>query len=254
MGKYILECCVGSVESAIAAARGGADRLELCANLVIGATTPGRYLYEAVRAYTNIPIHVLIRPRFGDFLYSPYEFEQMKREVREYRLAGADGIVIGCLEPQGNLDVKRMKELIGEAGRMHVTLHRAFDMCEDPITTLEAAKEIGVHTILTSGQREVALKGKNLLNQLCLYADGKVEIMAGSGINAAAIGELLEATRVTTFHMSGKKIVESGMEYRKKGVHMGLPGLSEYERWETDEEEVRAARRVLKQKQEQEDA
>lgn len=153
MQSFILEICVDSVESAVAAERGGATRLELCQNLMIGGTTPGIKLFEAVREETHIPIQVLIRPRFGDFCYTDYEWRIMKEEIRMFRDRGADGIVIGMLKPDGILDRDRMEALLEERGGMSVTLHRAFDVCKEPMETLAVAKTMGIQTILTSGQK-----------------------------------------------------------------------------------------------------
>ena len=128
MDKYVLECCVDSVESALAAAEGGADRLELCSALVIGGVSPGLALFEQVSARCDLPVRVLLRPRFGDFLYTDYEFQILKREVSLFREAGAEGVVIGCLLEDGGLHMEQMRELIAEAVDMKVTLHRAFDV------------------------------------------------------------------------------------------------------------------------------
>ena len=149
----ILEVCVDSVESAVHAEKGGATRLELCADLIIGGTSPDEDLFLMVRERVNIPIRVLLRPRFGDFLYSADEFELLRRQVKRFAGLGADGVVIGVLQPDGMLDEQRMAELIALAGGCGVTLHRAFDVCRDPFATLAAAKELGVDTILTSGQK-----------------------------------------------------------------------------------------------------
>ena len=140
MSSYLLECCVDSAESALNAAQGGADRLELCSGLVIGGITPTLSLYEQVRRHTGLPIHILIRPRFGDFLYSDQELSIMEADIRAFRQAGAQGVVIGCLTPEGDLDPEAMKRLMTAAGGMSVTLHRAFDMCRDPFRTLTQAK------------------------------------------------------------------------------------------------------------------
>ncbi len=183
MGKYILEVCVDSAESALAAVSGGADRLELCAGLVIGGITPDVSLYEKVRELTDTRIHVLIRPRYGDFLYTDYEFEIISRSVELYRKLGADGVVVGCLLPDGSLDQERMKRLKSLAGDMNVTLHRAFDMCRDPYRALEQAKETGIGTILTSGQKESCSEGMELLAGLVKSGGGQVDIMAGGGTN-----------------------------------------------------------------------
>ena len=151
MSRYILEACVDSVESAVSAIRGGANRLELCSNLVIGGTTPGVSQFQQIREICSIPIHVLIRPRYGDFLYTDYEFQMIAKDTAMFRRLGADGIVAGCLKPYGDLDVERMKVLREQAGDCHLTLHRAFDMCKDPFRTLEEAVAVGIQTILTSG-------------------------------------------------------------------------------------------------------
>ncbi|MDE6844523.1 MAG: copper homeostasis protein CutC [Lachnospiraceae bacterium] len=181
--RYLLECCVDSVESALAAAEGGADRLELCAALIIGGISPSTALFKEVRKSCDLPIRVLLRPRFGDFLYSDYEFEIIKREVEIYREAGTDGIVIGCLTQDGNLNIEQMAELIKTAEKMKITLHRAFDVCADPLLAYRQATELGIDTILTSGQEKDCLTGMPLLNKLCALQNqtGGPHIMAGSG-------------------------------------------------------------------------
>lgn len=142
MENYILECCVDSVESALNAAKGGASRLELCSNLVIGGTTPDTALVKEIRKYTDIRIHALIRPRFGDFCYTEHEMEIMKAQIRALKEAGVEGVVIGVLDEDGNLDIPKMRELLQEADNMSVTLHRAFDMCRDPYQALEEAVDV----------------------------------------------------------------------------------------------------------------
>ena len=245
MEKYILEACVDSAESAVAAARGGADRLELSANLIIGGTTPEQALYEKVRELTETRIHVLIRPRYGDFLYTEHEFEMIARSVELYRSLGADGVVVGCLLPDGSLDTERMKRLRELAGSMHMTLHRAFDMCRDPYEALEQSKSLGIQTILTSGQKETCMEGKELIAELVRDSGSQVDIMAGGGVDSAVIRKMLSATKASSYHMSGKTVLSSAMTYRKQGVSMGVQGFSEYEIFRTAEEKIRAARDVL---------
>lgn len=243
--NYILECCVDSVESAVYAKKGGADRLELCANLVIGGTTPTLALFEEIRKTVDIHIHALIRPRFGDFLYTPHEAAIICREIEAFRKAGAEGVVIGSLTPDGSLDLEQMKRFLDCAGDMSVTLHRAFDMCRDPFAALQQAKELGVNTILTSGQAPSCIAGIERMKELVEAAGDDITILAGAGINADAVKTLLAQTDLTAFHMSGKKILNSGMIYRNPNVSMGLPGMSEYDIWQTDPENVRAVRRLL---------
>lgn len=242
---YTLECCVDSVESAIAAKKGGADRLELCSALVIGGLSPSQALYRKIREQADIPIRVLLRPRFGDFCYTDYEHEILKEEVRSFRKLGADGIVIGTMKPDGTLNLEQMKELMEETQGMTVTLHRAFDMCQDPFQTLEEAKRLGIHTILTSGQKNVCTEGMDLLKELVEQAQGKTEILVGGGVDASVLPVLAEKTKAKAFHMSGKVSIESEMQYRKQDVSMGVASVSEYEIWRTSEKRIREARRVL---------
>lgn len=245
MGHGILECCTDSLESVKNAVRGGADRLELCGNLIIGGTTPSFALFEQVKEVCDTKVNALIRPRFGDFCYTEEEIRQMAEEIRHFREAGANGVVIGALAPDGTMDLEAMKFLREAAGSMEVTLHRAFDMCRDPEEMLEQAVELGIHNILTSGQQESALKGAGLLKKLQDQAAGRIKILAGAGIHAGVIRELYEKTGILDYHMSGKIVVDSRMEYRKAEVSMGLPSLSEYEIWQTEEGKVREARHVL---------
>lgn len=245
--KYLLECCVDSVESAVAAAKGGADRLELCSALIIGGISPSPALFEQVRKSCALPIRVLLRPRFGDFLYTDHEFQIIKREVEIYREAGADGIVIGCLTPNGNLNMKQMSELIKTAGKMQVTLHRAFDVCADPLLTYKQASELGIDTILTSGQEKDCLTGMPLLNKLCALQNrtGGPHIMAGAGVTPDVIRQFLANTEITHYHLSAKIIADSGMWYRKENVPMGLPFMNEYSIYRTDSFIVEEAKSLL---------
>lgn len=245
--KKVLEVCVDSMESALAAKAGGADRLELCANLIIGGTTPSLSLLKAVKGETGLPVHALLRPRFGDFLYTEREFSLMLEDAEALLDAGADALVSGFLTAEGELDPFRMKELISLAhnrGRKF-TLHRAFDVCKDPFAALRNCRDWSVDTVLTSGQAPSCVEGIELLKELFAEA-GEVELLLGAGIDAAAIRKVRqEIPQASSFHMSGKEIQESGMTYRKEGVNMGLPGLSEFEIWRTSEENIRKAREEL---------
>ena len=241
--SFVLEVCVDSVESAVSAARGGATRLELCANLVIGGTSPDEDLFRMVRERVDIPVRVLLRPRFGDFLYSDDEFELLRRQVRRFAALGADGVVIGVLRPDGTLDEARMAELIALAGGCGVTLHRAFDVCRDPFEALEAAGRLGVDTILTSGQQAACAQGAGLLRELVGRSGGRPQILVGAGVSADVIRTLQPATGANAFHLSAKRTEESRMAFRREGVPMGLPGISEFEVWRCDEDAVRRARR-----------
>ena len=249
----VLEVCVDSTASALAAKRGGADRLELCADLIVGGTTPSLTLVQQVKAETGLPVRALLRPRFGDFCYDSYELAQMEQLAAELVEAGADGIVTGVLTPEGALDAGAMQPIYAAArkaaekvGRpVACTLHRAFDVCADPFAALETARSMGLCTILTSGQAASAPQGAALLRQLTERAGKDVEILAGAGVSAQNIPVLAAQTGVRAFHLSGKQVLQSRMTFRREGVPMGLPGFSEFEVWQTSEANVRAARQAL---------
>lgn len=245
MKNYILEACVDSVESALAAEKGGATRIELCGNLIIGGTTPSPCLFQEIRELSGIRTHILIRPRFGDFCYTDYEFRVIRREVRNFRELGADGVVIGILKKDGVLDLERMKILMEEAGDMSVTLHRAFDVCVDPFEAMEQAKELGIDTILTSGQKNHCLDGRETIRQLVERENGRITIQVGSGVDAQTIRQIQPYTGAHAFHMSGKINLESSMVYRKEGVSMGVSSISEFEIFRTEQEKIREACQVL---------
>ena len=239
----LLECCVDCVESALEADRGGADRLELCANLLIGGTTPDINLFYRVKRQVKAKVNVLLRPRFGDFCYTDEEFAILEADVRLFAEAGADGIVIGVLNPDGTVDEPRMERLMKAAGGLPVTFHRAFDVTRDAMEALEACKRLGVATILTSGQQNSAMKGRELLKELVEKA-GDVDILVGSGVNSKNLPTLLQ-TGAKSYHMSAKKVVESPMTYRREGVSMGLPMMSEFTLWRCDGDELARARAIL---------
>ena len=247
MQTYLLEGCIDSVASAIAAERGGANRLEVCADLPVGGTTVRPSVFRQIRARVQIPLRVLIRPRFGDFLFEEVQVQEMEEDIRTLKDLGADGVVIGALKPDGTLDRDILERLIRAADPLPVTLHRAFDMTCDPAQALEDAVALGIETILTSGQRDACVDGKELLAALHKQAAGRIHIMCGSGVKPAIIEDLARATGIRCFHMSGSRTRESGMIYRNPNVHMGLKEISEYEIRESDEEQFRQAAHILRQ-------
>ncbi|MEG2871605.1 MAG: copper homeostasis protein CutC, partial [Clostridium sp.] len=159
----------------------------------------------------------------------------------QFAAAGADGAVIGVLLPDGSLDRERMEHLLSALGHRSITLHRAFDVCQHPMVAMEQAIALGIDTILTSGQKNTAVEGISLLRQLSTAAAGRIDILAGSGIDAQAIETIYQATGITSYHMSGKKILDSQMTYRTTEVHMGLDAFSEYDIWQTDGQKIKDA-------------
>jgi copper homeostasis protein len=211
----VLEVCVDSVESAVAAQRGGAKRVELCGDLVEGGTTPSVGTIEIVRKNLSIAVHVMIRPRGGDFRYSDFEYEVMMRDIAAAKRLDADGVVLGILTAKGNIDVKRTRALVKAARPMSVTFHRAFDVAKNPLSALEDLIEIGIDRLLTSGQRKTALAGSALIARLIKRAGGRIVIMPGCGINAANAQSIIEKTGATELHVASavtkrKKISTTG--------------------------------------------
>ena len=247
MNKPLIEACVDSYQSCVNATKGGADRLELCSHLIIGGCTPTLPVFKQVqRDCRGVKINVLIRPRFGDFLYTEDEIQAMCEDIAMFRDLGANGVVIGALTPDGDLDIEVMKRMMACAGDMDVTLHRAFDMSRDPFKTLEEAIELGCKTILTSGQQSNVVEGKDLLKEVYEKAAGRIDIMAGCGVKKWNIQEIHDHTGIVVFHTTGRKgALDSGMKYRKSTVAMGLPTLSEYEIWQTDEQEFRECAEIV---------
>ena len=216
-----VEICVESVVGARAAERGGANRVELCANLLEGGTTPSAGCIAAVRRAIKIGLHVIIRPRGGDFLYAPEEIEVMCEDIRVAKSLGADGIVIGCLAADGTVDRKLTAELISRSRPLKVTFHRAFDMCRDPRAGLEDLIGLGVDILLTSGQEESCLEGAETIAALQKQAAGRITVMAGGGITPRNAGRIVAATGVSAVHLSARRSVESGMQHRNSRCFMG---------------------------------
>ena len=244
----ILEICVDSFASAMAAIRGGADRLELCSALAVGGLTPSAALLQQIRSVSSIPVRCLMRPRGGDFLYTREEIAQMAMEMGSLRAAGADGFVIGCLTPEGILDTQAMAPLLDAAEGSGLTLHRCIDVSRDPIQTYRDAAALGIDTVLTSGAAGSCMAGMSTIRALLQLRDESCgpEVLIGAGVNAAVIAAFLEqAPGSRAFHMSGKTEIESGMVFRRQGVPMGLPGLDEWHIQTTGFSAVRAAKETL---------
>ena len=244
----LLEVCIDSLASARAAIRGGADRLELCGALALGGLTPYTELLRQIRRESDISIRCLMRPRAGDFLYTPEEIQLMAAQIRELKSAGADGFVIGCLTPAGNLDKDAMMPLIEAANGSGLTLHRCIDVSRDPVQTYLDAKELGIDTVLTSGAKSNCLAGLDTIGKLMDMRDqiNGPEVLIGAGVKAPVIEAILDRyPQANAFHMSGKIDLESGMIFRRDDVPMGIPGLDEWHIQQTSEAAIRDAKTIL---------
>ena len=195
--------------------------MELCAGIPEGGTTPSYGMIRNARESINIALNVIIRPRGGDFLYSEDEIQEMIEDIRTAKSLGADGLVFGCLRPDGSVDMEVMKRLMEEAGDTPVTFHRAFDHCSDPYQALEDIISCGCCRILTSGCRPTALEGADLLAELVRRAGDRIIIMPGCGIKEENIAEIARLSGAREFHFSARESVESGMIFRNPQVAMG---------------------------------
>jgi copper homeostasis protein len=240
--RLTIEVCVDSVESAMAAERGGADRVELCDNLLEGGTTPSAGAIAVARERLGIKLHVIIRPRGGDFCYSDVEFAVMQHDVALAKQFGADGVVIGLLTADGAIDAERTRALIELARPLSVTFHRAFDMARDPYQALEDLIGLGVDRILTSGQEPSVIEGLDLIAELVQLAGERVIIMPGGGTERN-IGKVVARSGVREVHVTGTTSVESAMQFRNPRVFMGGElRPPEYSRLTTDPERIRQLR------------
>jgi copper homeostasis protein len=234
----VLEICVDSIESAIAAERGSADRIELCSALAEGGVTPSSGLITAVRSRLALPLYVIVRPRPGDFLYSFDEFEIMRQDVLTARQLGADGVVLGILREDGTVDVDRTRTLIEIARPMQVTFHRAFDMASDLGRAFEDVIATGADRILTSGGEQCAEAGISNIAALVKQAAGRIAVMGGAGINLTNVRDILDRTGVREIHTTARVKISSRMQYRNQRLSMGLMEGREYEQFVATERKV----------------
>ena len=236
----IIEICANSAWSCVEAEAGGASRVELCAGIPEGGTTPSYGEIKTAQALTSqIDINVIIRPRGGDFLYTEAEVQSMLLDIELCKQLGVHGVVFGCLTKEGDIDVPLMRRLIEAAKPLSVTCHRAFDVCRDPFIALEQLIELGCDRILTSGQQSTAEKGIPLLKQLVERAGDRIIIMPGCGVRENNIARIEAETGAKEFHTSARSVVYSQMAYRKEEVPMGSSAVtSEFETVQTDRREV----------------
>lgn len=240
MPNLTYEICIDSADGAVASQQGGAQRVELCDDLVEGGTTPSIGTVRLARRNITIGLNVIIRPRGGDFCYTPLEFEVMAEDIRACKDAGADGVVIGLLLPDGRVDVERTALLVELARPMSVTFHRAIDLCRDSVEALEDLTRLRVDRILTSGRQPTALQGASCIAGMVRQAAGRIVVMAGGGITAANVAEVVRLTGVNEVHFSARATLESPMAFRLPGVYMGKAySPDEYSRRVTDAALVR---------------
>ena len=240
------EICINSPESAAAAQKGGADRVELCANLLEGGTTPSIGAVQTARDAIDIGLHVIIRPRGGDFLFNDFEVDTMKRDIEAMKKIGIDGIVIGSLTQDAEIDIPQTEALMDIARPLSVTFHRAFDMCHDPLAALETLIDLGVNRLLTSGQEESVIEGMDLIKELNEKAGDRLIIMPGGGITPRNLNKLVEYTGVKEVHFAAMRTVASGMAFRNERVYMGgTLRPPEYESQVADDQLIAAMRSGL---------
>lgn len=237
--RVLVEICVDSVAAAVAAERGGAQRVELCGSLIEGGITPSVGLIETTRAAVSIDIAVIIRPRGGDFCYEPDEFETMRRDIVEAKRLGANAVVFGILDVHGRVDVGRTRQFVERARPLAVTFHRAVDMTADLSRALEDVIVSGADRLLTSGGEPGAIEGQEKIRELVRQADGRIVIMPGSGINPANARRLVEYTGVTEIHAGLRSSLPSPALHRNSRISMGAAAGREYERFGVREDDVR---------------
>jgi copper homeostasis protein len=238
-----IEVVVYNIESALKALDGGADRLEVCADPGAGGATPSPGVVEVIRKNVSIDVFAMLRPRGGDFLYSSYEFHAMKRDLYHFQRLSVDGVVFGILNEDGSIDKKRCQELIQRARPLKVTCHRAFDRARDPFQALEDCIEAGFDRILTSGQKNTALEGAELLGALQEKAANRISIMAGSGVNEHTVEEVVRKSRVNEIHFSATAYRKTGMHYQNDALAaMGSEKEHEFEVRTVDPEKIRLIR------------
>ena len=246
MEGITMEVCCYNLESAVYAKAAGADRIELCANRYQGGTTPSYGMLEVVRQNVDLPIFAMIRPRGGDFLYSKEELEVMFHDIQMAKELKMEGVVMGVLRKNGQVDIEVMERLVEVARPMEVTFHRAFDLTPDPMKSLKDIMSLSVDRILTSGHRSSAFEGVEVIRSLVEMSQGKLSVMPGAGISEENLAQILEQTGAKEFHVSAFGSRPSKMQFHKDLVQMGSGG-SEYSIDIADEARIRTFRGIVDQ-------
>jgi copper homeostasis protein len=236
----LVEACVDSVASALAAERGGAARLELCDNLFDGGTTPSAGMLSAVKAATRLPVFVIVRPRGGGFVYTQDEIAVMRLDIEAARMLGADGIVLGAVTREGRVDNEQLEGLVTAAGELPVTFHRAFDLTQNLDQSLETLMQLGVSRVLTSGGAPSALEGVDRIAALARRAAGQIVVMAGGGVREETVQEIVHRGGVKEVHVRGTRLVRSPTTAASDGIRLRKPLPADESAWEeTDERRIR---------------
>lgn len=241
-----IEICIDNIESALIAQNSGADRLEVCGCLALGGVTPPYSLIKTVLDVCNIPCYVMIRPRSGDFLFNAHEIKMMEQDIHIAKQLGAQGVVIGALTENGEIDLSICHRLISAAEGLGVTFHRAFDLCSDPYHGLEQLIELGCERVLTSGQQRTAFEGRYVLKTLVQQAKGRIKIMAGAGVNPNNALELVKTSKVDELHLSAKTFRQSSMK-GNSSVTMGNKAEDDYKIWTTDRNQIIAIKKLFQE-------
>ena len=240
MSEVVVEACVDSLASAVAAAGAGAHRVELCANLREGGTTPSVGALEACRARVTAPVFAMVRPRAGDFCYDEGELDVVARDIRVLRDHGAQGIVVGVLTPEGEIDQDAVMRLLDAARPLPVTFHRAFDLARDAVSACETLLRCGVDRVLTSGTAATALEGAGVIERLVRLAGDRLVVMAGGGVRAGNAAEIVRRTGVRELHAGPSRRVDGPMRFRTSAARVEKAGTDPFSREVVDEEGVRA--------------
>lgn len=244
--RPLIEICLEDAQSVIAAEAGGADRVELCSDLFEGGLSPSIGSVRVAKKHTTIPINAMVRPRGGDFCYSDIEFEVMKEEVKAFKAEGVNAIVFGILTPEGEIDMKRSREIIELARPLPVTFHRAFDMTRDPFRSLENLIELGVERVLSSGQEATVFEGAELLSELVKVAGDRIIIMPGCGISERNFGKIQNIIKAREYHVFLPEEYKSEMQFHPGHIYMGgLLRQSEFTIAHTSEDRVKSIRGML---------
>ncbi|HIF9057016.1 TPA: copper homeostasis protein CutC [Photobacterium damselae] len=242
---FQLEVCIDNIESLHLAQQGGATRIELCSSLALGGLTPSFGFMQAAAKYAQVPVYAMIRPRQGDFLFTDQDMEIMLADVHAAKRANLSGVVLGVLTDQGQVDKDQLKALIHQAQGMGVTFHRAIDQCIDPMATLDILMSLGCERVLTSGLKANAYDGRDTLKEMVTYCGERLAIMAGAGVTAENVGQIISATGVREIHLSGKTTRASLMKNYSNQAYMGNADIDDFAIPVTDANKIAAVAKQL---------